>query len=244
MNIIKKQNIDIPNLNIESFGVYWKTRDWDSIEHFSKYYIASLEYHVKTLFGGYNKVVYLPLLFFDEDEIKSIMSHYSDIYFIIRFKYGYSSTHYSDLYHISNFIDFEKIYKNELEAMESKPCAHGIDFVIRDYKGYDIVINGSYPTLEFIYSDNYACSPADIEFLYSKNNDKDCISLIKENYRKFPKIASYSIKNDNNEHNQIYNTDKFDKMIKHIDKIYNEYKERKNKLDSMYSKKSFRLVEN
>ena len=241
MKVIEKRNISIPNLNIESFGVCLNSNDRYNTHNYMQYYIASLEYKIKSLFGNYTKTVYLPILFYNEKEIQNIMTYYNDIYFVIRFKYEYSSSkHYSDLYHISNFVDFEKIYKKELELLKSTPDAHGIDFVVRNYKGYDIVINTQYQCYEY-----NICSPLDIEYLYTKNNEKDCLSLIKEHYNVLPVLASYSIKRSSTEeYNSIYNVETFKKITEYIDKLDNENQELQKKLDSMYSKKSFKLVEN
>ena len=243
MNVVEKRNIDVPFLSIESFGTYWKSNGWDNKEHYSKYYIASLDFNVKKLFTSYNKLVYIPVLFTDETEIQGIMEHYSNIYFLIRFKYGYSGTHYSDLYHISNFVDIEKIYKKEMSNMEEKPNAHGIDFVIRDYKGYDIVINAQYTSHGYV---DDACSPTDIDALVSTTiGDRSSFNYIKDNYIKFPSIASYSIKRSSDDkYNSIYNVTKFEKMIEYIDKLAQENKMREEKLGNMYSKKTFKLVEN
>lgn len=240
MKVIEKRNIDVPNLNIESFGVCIYGR-YPETQNFLKYYIPSLEYKIKSLFGNYTKTVYMPILFSNEKEIQNIMAYYSDIYFVIRFKYKYSTTHYSDLYHISNFVDFEKIYKKELESLESTPNAHGIDFVVRNYKGYDIVINTQYQNSGY----DGVCSPLDIDCLYTKNNEKDCLSFIKEHYDILPVLTSYSVKRTTtDEYNSIYNVDTFKKITDYIDKKDNENKEREKKLDSMYSKRSFKLVEN
>lgn len=240
MNVVEKRDIDTPFVSIESFGTYWKSSGWDCKEYFEKHFVASLTFTVKTLFRSYEKTIYLPILFPNAEEIKSILEHYDDIYFLIRFKTGYSTTHYSDLYHISNIVDLEKIYKKEYDALEQRPMAHGIDFVVRNYKGYDIVINA-----QFNSSIDTRCSETDIEFFYSKNNEKNCLKLIEENYLKIARLASYSIKNNQtNTYNSIYNVDKFKNMIEHIDKLNKIEEERKEKLGSMYSKITFKLVEN
>ena len=237
----KRYNAGVPNLNIESFGICEKGR-YDSKDYFTKYFIASFEYSIKSLFGNYTKTVYIPILFSNDTDIREIMSHYNNIYFAIRFKRRYGENHYSDLYHISNFIDFEKIYKKEYESLEYKPDAHGIDFVIRDYKGYDIVINTQYSYNDYLGT----CSPMDIEYFHTKNNEKDCLSLIKEHYNVLPVLASYSVKKFNTTEydTNIYNVATLKRMIEYIDALDAKNQERNKKLDSMYSKKSFKLVEN
>ena len=243
MNVVEKRNINVPFLSIESFGIYWKDNGWNQQEHFSKYYVASLDFTIKKFFGTQNKLVYLPVLFTNDKEVKDIMEHYSNIYFLIRFKYGYSGTHYSDLYHISNFVDIEKIYKKEMASMEEKPNAHGIDFVIRDYKGYDIVINAQYSSYGYV---DDACSPTDIDALVSTTiGDRSTLNYIKDNYAKFPSIVSYSIKRSaDTKYDSIYNVATFEKMIAYIDKLDVENKKREETLGNMYSKKTFKLVEN
>ena len=66
MSLFEKRNINVPNLNIESFGIYWKSNSWSADEHYDKYYIASLVFDINTLFSNYKKVVYLPILFLDD----------------------------------------------------------------------------------------------------------------------------------------------------------------------------------
>ena len=71
------------------------------------------------------------------------------------------------------------------------------------------------------------------------------MSLIKEHYNVLPVLTSYSIKRSSiEEYNSIYNVETFKKITEYIDKLDNENQELQKKLDSMYSKKSFKLVEN
>jgi len=248
MKIIEKRNIDTPLLSIESFGVHWKPNGWGTNDNYTKYFVASLDFNVKKLFGSYNKQIYIPILFFDENEIKSIMAHYSDIYFILRFKYSYSDTHYSDLYHISNIVDIEKIYKKELNSFLNGETHHtteyGIDFIVRDYKGYDIVLNTQFTSHGYV--DNVGLPEIETICAIDGYNliEGTCLSQIEKNYKKFPQLTSYSIKQTNSDtYHSIYNIDKFDKMLKYIDKKDEERQEREKKLETMYSKKTFKLVE-
>lgn len=237
MSLFEKRNINVPNLNIESFGIYWRSSSWSAEEHFDKYFIASLVFDVKSLFKEYKKTVYIPILFDNEKEISDLMAYYNDIYFNIEFRSRYGNAHYSDLYHISNLVDIEKIYKTEFYKSDyaKDGAIYYINLVIKNYKGYDIVLNISHKE---------HTNTIDVESLCSENNDKDCLSLIKEKYFFMPSFLSYSSKNlKTTVFEDVCNFDTLEKMIKKIDAFDKSNKDREKKLDSMYSKKTFKLVE-
>ena len=101
------RHIEQPTLNIESIGCYDPYADLrDSIRKPKKFYVASLDYKINSLFGTTNKVVYIPILFEKESEIKTIFSHYDDLYFrtIWPVHYTYEDKHPFKLYHICSII--------------------------------------------------------------------------------------------------------------------------------------------
>ena len=124
------RHIEQPNLNIESIGCYNPYADLqDNIRKPQKLYAVSLDYKINSLFGTTNKVIYIPILFEKESEIKSIFSHYNDLYFRIVWPdhYTYTVKHPFKLYHISEYINIDKIYRNILNGQN---CIE-IQFVIK-----------------------------------------------------------------------------------------------------------------
>ena len=135
------QHIEQPTLNIESIGCYDPYADLrDSIRKPKKFYVASLDYKINSLFGTTNKVVYIPILFENETEIKSIFSHYDDLYFRIIWPVNYIDAHIptSKLYHISEYVNIDKIYRNTISAVNLAYYIE-IQFVIK-YNNIEITL--------------------------------------------------------------------------------------------------------
>ena len=58
------QHIEQPTLNIESIGCYDPYAELqDNICKPQKFYVASLDYKINSLFGTTNKAVYIPILY-------------------------------------------------------------------------------------------------------------------------------------------------------------------------------------
>lgn len=237
------QHIERPTLNIESIGCYDPYADLqDNIRKPQKFYVASLDYKINSLFGISNKVIYIPILFENDSEIKSIFSYYDSLYFRITWPvhYTYLEKHPFDLYHISEFINIEKIYKQSLASTKKLPYIN-IQFIIK-YNNINIALYSkkwSYYTY-----DNFEGFTVDrfIKIVsHYANNDDNIIKDFQRNIKDAPIFNTYNAYIENE--NKTICVDTLNAMIKYI----NDYTDRKKKesdlIDSYYTKKSYKLVE-
>lgn len=234
------RHIEQPNLNIESIGCYDPYAELqDNIRKPQKLYAASLDYKINSLFGTTNKVIYIPILFEKESEIKSIFSHYNDLYFrIVRpvGHYTYLENSLFNLYHISEFVNIDKIYRNISIAQYRIE----IQFIIK-YNNIDITLRNkkwtyyTYENFEGFRTDRF-----DINFLYD-NNKNNIIKDFQHNITGAPIFNTYEahIENDN----KTICVDTLNDVIKHIDEYINRKKKESDLINSYYSKKSYKLVE-
>ena len=232
------QHIEQPTLNIESIGCYDPYADLrDSIRKPKKFYVASLDYKINSLFGTTNKVVYIPILFEKESEIKSIFSHYDDLYFRIIWPlhYTYADKHPFKLYHVSEYINIDKIYRNIPNV--NGLCFIEIQFLIK-YNNVDIILQNkkwSYYTYDSFAG--FRTEHFDINSLYSNENN-----IIKEfqcNLKNAPIFNTYNTCIENN----TISVNTLNDVIKHIDAYTERKKKESDLIDSYYSKKSYKLVE-
>lgn len=236
LNIFR--HIEQPTMNIESIGCYDPYADLqDNIRKPRKFYVASLDYKINSLFGTTNKVVYIPILFENESEIKSIFSHYNDLYFrlIWPVHYTYADKHQFKLYHISEYVNIDKIYRNILNGQYRIE----IQFIIK-YNNIDIVLQNKKWTY-YIYDsfEGFRTDYFDIDSLYS--NDNNIIKDFQTNIKGSPVFNTYNayIENDN----KTICVDTLNVAIKHIDEYINRKKQESDLIDSYYTKKSYKLVE-
>lgn len=236
------QYIEQPTLNIESIGCYDPYADLqDNIRKPQKFYVASLDYKINSLFGTTNKVVYIPILFENDSEIKSIFSHYDDLYFGIVWPvhYTYLEKHSFNLYHISEFVNIDKIYRNTMASI-SLPYRIEIQFVIK-YHNIDIILQNkkwsyyTYDSFEGFRTENF-----NIDLLYA-NNKNNIIKEFQTNIKGMPVFNTYNayIENDN----KTICVDTLNAVIKHIDEYTDRKKKESDLIDSYYTKKSYKLVE-
>jgi len=234
------QHIEQPTLNIESIGCYDPYADLqDNIRKPQKFYVAGLDYKINSLFGTTNKAVYIPILFENESEIKSIFSHYDDLYFRIIWPvhYTYLEKHSFNLYHISEFVNIDKIYRN---ATASKHLPYiEIQFVIK-YNNIDIVLQNkkwSYYTYDNF--EGFRTNHFNINSLYV--NDNNIIKDFQTNIKGAPIFNTYNayIENDN----KTICVSTLNAVIKHIDEYTDRKKKESDLIDSYYTKKSYKLVE-
>lgn len=238
--IIEKNNL-VPNINIESFGIYKKPR-WedDRFGGFKKFFIASFTFHIKKLFKTYTKVIYLPLLFNDKNvnELHNIFKYYENLYFFITFKRGYSTPQENTLYHISNIVNFDKIIQKYIKEINSDTRIFDISFIIKDYEGYNILISDVYRYNPYTsYKDKELAALND---LYSTNDDKNCIELIKYDYEYIPEFTGFTTNTEDGEN--TYKRSTIEQVMKHIDEVNERDEEFNRQIDSMYSKTTFKLV--
>ena len=234
------RHIEQPNLNIESIGCYNLYADLqDNIRKPQKLYAVSLDYKINSLFGTTNKVVYIPILFEKESEIKSIFSHYDDLYFRIiqHVHYTYLEKHSSNLYHISEFVNIDKIYRNTT-APKYLPYIE-IQFVI---KCNNIVITlhcARWACYAYVNFEGFKTDHFNINSLYA--NDNNIIKDFQRNITGAPIFNTYEayIENDN----KTICVDTLNVVIKHIDEYTDRKKKESDLINSYYSKKSYKLVE-
>lgn len=230
------QHIEQPTLNIESIGCYDPYADLrDSIRKPKKFYVASLDYKINSLFGTTNKVVYIPILFENETEIKSIFSHYDDLYFrtIWPVHYTYEEKHPFKLYHISEYVNIDKIYRNILSGQYRIE----IQFLIK-YNNIDIILqNKKWVRYTYNIFAGFRTEHFDINSLYG--NDNNIIKDFQCNLKNAPIFDTYNTCIENN----TICVDTWNAVNKHIDTYTDKKKKESDLIDSYYTKKSYKLVE-
>ena len=236
------QHIEQPTLNIESIGCYDPYAELqDNIRKPQKFYVASLDYKINSLFGTTNKVVYIPILFEKESEIKSIFSHYDDLYFRIVWPayYNTSEKHYFNLYHISEFVNIDKIYRNTMASINLLYYIE-IQFIIK-YNNIEITLyNKKWAAYSYVSFEGFRTDHFDINSLYA-NNKNNIIKEFQTNVTGMPVFNTYNayIENDN----KTICVDKLNSVIKHIDEYTDRKKKESDLIESYYTKKSYKLVE-
>ena len=237
MKILVQHN-EQPTLNIESIECYDPYADLrDSIREPKKIYVASLDYKINSLFRTTNKVVYIPILFEKESEIKSIFSHYDNLYFRIVWPvhYTYEDKHPFKLYHISEYINIDKIYKNIPNV--NGLCFIEIQFVIK-YNNIDIILknkNWTYCTYDSFAG--FRTEFFDVNSLYG--NDNNIIKDFQCDLKNAPIFNTYNACIENN----TICVDTLNSVIKQIDAYTDRKKKESDLINSYYSKKSYKLVE-
>lgn len=238
---IFKSHIEQPTLNIESIGCYDPYADLqDNIRKPQKFYVASLDYKINSLFGTNNKVVYIPILFEKESEIKSIFSHYDGLYFRIVWPvhYTYLEKHSFNLYHISEFVNIDKIYKNTMASIDL-PYYIEIQFIIK-YNNIDITLhNKKWTYCTYDSFEGFRTEHFDINSLYA--NDNNIIKDFQHNIKGAPVFNTYEAYIENG--NKTICVSTLNTAIKHIDEYTDRKKKELDLIDSYYSKKSYKLVE-
>ena len=250
-NIISKNN-NTPTLNIESFGVNKNVYE-NNNQNYLKYYIASLDFKVKSLFRNYTKTVYLPILFESEKPIKDLFVHYNNIYFEIEL----STIHYNiyakseldkfraytqktKLYHISEIINLDKLYNklfiNYRKNYKINPNEFYINLYINYYKGCKISIH------QHIINEYRDLSSRHIYNYIRKDDNTNCIECIKNDYNEYRNTALFDYFCIS-EPEIIFNNANLELIITKIDKVVNEREKENKMLNKMYSKKSFKLIE-
>ena len=230
------QHIEQPTLNIESIGCYDPYADLrDSIRKPKKFYVASLDYKINSLFGTTNKVVYIPILFEKESEIKSIFSHYDDLYFRIVWPvhYTYEDKHPFKLYHISEYVNIDKIYKN----IPNGQYRIEIQFLIK-YNNVDIILqNKKWARYTYNIFEGFRTEFFDVNSLYG--NENNIIKDFQCNLKNAPIFNTYIACIENN----TICVDTWNAVNKHVDAYTDRKKKESDLIDSYYSKKSYKLVE-
>ena len=232
------QHIEQPTLNIESIGCYDPYADLrDGIRKPKKFYVTSLDYKINSLFGTTNKVVYIPILFENETEIKSIFLHYDDLYFrtIWPVHYTYEDKHPFKLYHISEYINIDKIYKNIPNV--NGLCFIEIQFLIK-YNNIDVILQNK-KWLRYTYDSfaGFRTEFFDVNSLYG--NDNNIIKDFQCDLKNAPIFDTYNACIENN----TICVDTLNSVIKQIDAYTDRKKKESDLIDSYYSKKSYKLVE-
>lgn len=243
-NIVEAKNIQIPNLNIESFGVCYKPAGWNQEDKYVKYFIPSLTFSIDGSWfkKRYTKTVYMPILFEKDTELKKILAQYDNLYFIISLKAAYS-THYSSIYHISNFVDIIELLEKERKTTDLLDSKFGISFIIKCYNQYDVAIaTSTNPLFSGVEYNPFSSDDFVNHIIYKNEDTQNILKFIQDNYLGIPVFSKYYVKNPTD--GRLFNHTEFDKMLKYINDLEKEDIERNKKLDSMMSKKTFKLVEN
>ena len=230
------QHIEQPTLNIESIGCYDLYADLrDGIRKPQKFYVASLDYKINSLFRTTNKVVYIPILFEKESEIKSIFSHYDNLYFRIVWPvhYTYEDKHPFKLYHISEYVNIDKIYKN----IPNGQYRIEIQFLIK-YNNVDIILqNKKWARYTYNIFEGFRTEFFDVNSLYG--NENNIIKDFQCNLKNAPIFNTYIACIENN----TICVDTWNAVNKHVDAYTDRKKKESDLIDSYYSKKSYKLVE-
>ena len=224
--------IEQPTLNIESIGCYNPYADLQKeIREPKKVYVASLNYKIKSLFGTSNKAVYIPIMFENEDEIKLIFSHYDNLYFRI-IEHTYFDKKCFKEYHISKLINIDKIYKKTLSSFNYKYKLE-IQFFIK-YHNYNIELyNRDHYYNRF---KGFTINNFDINSLY-EDSENHIINLFQKEKNNVPIFDIYYL------NYPIKTGESLSEILQYIDTLL-EYKQKEKELvDSYYSKKSYKLVE-
>ena len=227
------RHIEQPTLNIESIGCYDPYADLQKkFREPKKVYVASLDYKINSLFGTYNKAVYIPIMFEDENDIKLIFSHYDNLYFRIIAHMTYSEKHYYNEYHISELINIDKIYKKTLSSID-RPYRIEIQFLIK-YHNYNIELyNRDHYYNRF---NGFSIDGFDVNSLY-EDDENSIINLFQKEKHNVPIFEIYYLSYPTK------TTASLPEIIQYLDTLL-EYKQKEKELvDSYYSKKSYKLVE-
>lgn len=217
-----------PILNIESIGC--KGKGYNDYTFPVKYFLASLEFDKRTLFGkNIKKSYYIPIKFHSENEIRNIFKYYDNLYFQIIFDREHRKTTVSKSYHISEYKNITHILQKEYKY-RSGLTGFSIDFKIK-YKNIEVLIISYTHSIHIDKFDDLLC----------KISNKEFLEYFKNNYVIFPVIINYTV--NKKEHDSI-NFGSIDEAIEYADTLFAAEEKLENKIDSYYSKKTFKLVEN
>lgn len=205
-----------PIINIETIGYkdyLWGCNDIKTL------YIPSLTYNSQILFIPYNRTVYVPIIFFNESAIKNIFKYYNDLYFQIEYTDFPEGSQPTKIYHVSKLLTLRKT-----------SFSFKLNFFIR-YKNHRIELEiNDYYFGSFSSGDN-------INKLIK--NKKALIDEIHRHYTTFPIFMWYRVW-PGDKGNTFKN---IEDAMKFIDTLQENEKKLNENLDSCYSVKSFKLVE-
>ena len=221
--------MNVPILNIESIGC--KDFRYNTNRIFVQY-IPSLTYTVKGLFRTSEHTVYLPITFDKEEQIKELFEHYNNLMFRIAF-IKYSNKTYSKEYNLIEIKNLKTLtWQNESEYRD-----FNIEYIVK-YKDCNIAL-----CTNTMYFRSFLISPKHSYNIYElMKNKNDMISMIQNNYTSLPMFMDYEVWSTKEKSWKSFKSIK--DAMQHIDEMINEEDEVNNRLNSYYTKKSFRLVEN
>lgn len=218
-----------PILNIESIGC--KDFRYNTNRIFVQY-IPSLTYIKRGWFSTSEHTIYLPITFDKEEQIKELFEHYSNLVFRIVF-IKYSEKTYSKEYNLLDIVNLKRICEGRADSYRE----FNIEYIIK-YKDCNITLHtNSMYFRSFLISPTHSCNV--FELMKNKN---DIISTIQNNYTSLPMFMDYEIWSTKEKSWKTFKSIK--SAMQHIDGMINEEDEVNNRLNSYYTKKSFRLVEN
>lgn len=220
--------MNAPSLNIESIG-YKSTNNGSNIAR--KCFLASLDFVKKHLFKNVTKTYYLPIKFNSESEIRDIFEYYDNLYFQVIVYNTLRANLKTKEYHISKYKDIAKLLFWK-DFILNPNDAHGftIDFKIK-YKNANIII------VSYTHKFN-------IEYL-SKftsifGNHNKFLNFFKEQYSIFPDVHKFTVNRENSD-------DKYCSTIadaiSYIDRECEKEQKLNDEIESIYSKKLFKLIE-
>lgn len=270
---IFKENIT-KFFSIESFGVEVQQEIRENIDYdndpflisrpkkykteYKQFFIGSIEYNVTSVFRKYSKKVYIPILFSKEnvETLKELLEYYDNLKFKLTFidRYKRVST---KKYHISEFINFDKIFRTEYKKLY-------------DDTG-NMIIRGYYIELYLDYNDEYEIlltqrsrfdnyiddwrniflNQNAVDNLCSSDTERKCLEYIRENYKDFPVgMGSFKVlflgdyKPDCGSCYKNHLKDAIKNILENTEKRIKDKNDYDAKIASLYSKTTYLLVEN
>ena len=140
--------MDVTNLSVNIEKIKSPTRQsaGDSFDNIPTYYIASFNYTLekKGFFRNqvYNKTLYLPILFKDENVLKHIISNYDNLYVKVDYELDHMSHDYKT-FHISKLLD-DEFYNDHFDPVRVKQRYPKGTYVWRIQPRFVLNINGIY----------------------------------------------------------------------------------------------------
>lgn len=260
--------------SIESFGVEEQQEIREDIDYdddrrffisrpkkhkteYKQFFVGSFEYNVTSIFKNYSKKIYLPILFSKDNvsALKELLEYYDNLKFKLTFIDKYKKA-YTKKYHISEFINFDKIFKAEYKKI---------------YDAGNMVIRGYYIELYLDYNDEYEIlltqqSRFDhyiedwrqiflnqnvVDNLCSSDTERKCLEYIRENYEDFPVglgsfkvlyLGDYAPTCGSCYSHHL--KDAIKNILENTEKRIKDKNDRDAIMASLYSKTSYMLVEN
>lgn len=222
--------MDTPILNIETIGC--KNYGGNDV---ITWCIPSLTFNSNKWFGLFKKTIYIPMLFENEDQIKEIFKYYSDLKFrlisLVESEYSYNDKReWSGEYDFSFFKRFKYMCKCSLLSDK-----FDVEYVIK-YRNHDINL-----TIRGMYFSYFSMADKPNIFDMVINRDR-MIYELQTHYTTLPIFNNFSVWSVKDSWDKKFKT--IEDAMKFIDMQCDDKEAFDNKLNSQYSMKSFKIIEN